>query len=504
MILKAFLKHEILNLLKSRRVYLTVLLFLVLFASVFVVRVMDYQRQINNYLADVRQADEAMLNPSNYSHINPRAIHQPAIFSIYNQGFLFNRVINIVFYDPITSSVAYNEERNLLFSENNKLDITFLITFFLSLFTLLISYDSVNGEKQTGTLRILLTFPIKRQSFILKKILGIFIFVAIAFTIPYTLSLICLMLIYANLLTSFFFLSAFFYWFLVILFIFFFSLLGILLSVSTVYPSRSLVYCLLTWMLLCIVLPTSWNYIISPKLFDDRIDQLIQIYDDKLAEANTIYNKPPQEINFFSGKFVRISYRQSAEFEISCFQGEYEHFYLFLKYIYDTYYPASREVEHAIDNVIRMRINIEKTKSRVFFFNPIVLFNGISNDISGNSRSDYLEFLNKGRAIRENLVNTGFRDGWLFNYGFLALTADENLLGKREDFDFRNFGKIDTIIADAEPFTFDMPIIMRYDQPNPTFGEIFSRIAVVLTIFVASILALWILTWYRFMKFDVR
>ena len=514
MILKAFLKHEILNLLKSRRVYTTVVMFLLLFASVFTVRVIDYQRLLNQYLTDVREADEANLDLMNYSFINPRAIHRPLVFSIYNQGFQFNRVISIRFYEPIVNSISLNEERNMFLTDNNQLDITFLITFFLSLFILLISYDSVNGEKQTGTLRLLMTYPIKRQSYILKKILGVFIFVSIIFTIPYVLSLLCLVFIYTGLLTSSFFLSAFFYWFLVMLFIFFFCLLGIFVSVCTTNPNRSLVYCLLVWLMFSIILPISWKYIVSPQLFDNQMAQVRQIRDDKAAEAHRRLVEVPEEAQIFrlDGAMNRNSGYGHSMFTTG-FERAYITLYAFLRYLNESYFPAAREVEFARDNILRKQINIDNIKNMVFFFNPIVLFNDIGAKIAGNSRADYLRFLHDGRAVRDDFINLGVREGWVFDYRFFAQYADRSLWFDYEDELMMLFNSGDqdaiwerfgAIHESAELFSFEMPVYRRYEQPNYSFGEIFVRIAAVLGLFVVGILGLWVCTWYKFIRYDVR
>ena len=108
--LNILLKHELLNLLKSKRVYWTIVLFLILFASVFSVRLMDYQKQINQYIADVRMNDEQMQEARNFSFLNPRAIRQPIIFSIYNTGHRSSRVVSIQYFEPITQTISLNEE----------------------------------------------------------------------------------------------------------------------------------------------------------------------------------------------------------------------------------------------------------------------------------------------------------------------------------------------------------------------------------------------------------
>jgi len=513
MLLKAFIEHEIMSLLKSRRVYWTVILFFLLFVSVFAVRVIDYQKQINQYLADVQDADLLMQNPINYSHISPRAIHRPLIFSIYNQGYKFGRIINIQYYQPIDRTHRQNEASVAFGITRNQLDITFLITFFLSLFVLLISYDCVNGEKQTGTLRLLLTFPIKRQSFILKKILGVFIFVAVSITIPYVLSLVCLIFIYTNLLSSSFFLSAFFYWFFMLLFIFFFSLLGILLSVCSSYPSRSLVYSLLVWILFSVILPVSWDQIVAKRLFDNEFTKLHQINIDKKGQFNRkwaeIIAETKVDNSFYNNVYYDNYYHRVYVWGM---RHTYKRWYKLLELFNSELYPASKEIENATDNIIRYGIFTNNVKNGVFFFNPIILFSDISSTIAGNRADDYLKFLQSGRGIRDDLISLGAREGWLFDYRFIALYIDEFMLDP-EDYWWEKlytigFGEaykeMRVVAEEGGRFSFDMPFIRSYEPPNPSLGEMFSRIALVLMIFVASIMTLFVLTWYKFMRYDVR
>ncbi|MCL1827089.1 MAG: ABC transporter permease [Candidatus Cloacimonetes bacterium] len=508
--LKIFLKHEIQNLLKSRRIFLTVIMFLLLFVSIFVVRAIDYQKQINQYLTDVQQSDELMENPTNYSHLNPRAIHRPLVFSIYNRGFTFDRVIDIRFFMAITQSKTLNEEYNPHYSGSNNLDITFLVTFFLSLFILLISYDSVNGEKQSGTLRLLMTFPIKRQSFILKKILGVFIFVMITFTIPYILSVFALMFIYTNLLTASFYLSVFFYWFLVMFFVFFFSLVGILISLCSTNPNRSLVYSILVWLLFSIILPISWSNVISAKLFDKDIATLQQnnaLKRDYLQKILDEYGSTVSENTYvmnWGGYFNNLGI---IEFEEST-----PTLYNRLKFLTEEYTPVLHEVEQTIDEIRRKYNSIESLRNWIFFFNPVVLFSDISNKIAGNTRSDYMKFISDARDIQSDLVSLGIREGWLLDYRYYTTINEQDLVGSI----YAVLEQVETIgwdaaadelqsrVETATPFTFDMPHIKVYQQPNPLFEEIFMKIFSVLAMFVVSILLLWVATWRLFMRYDVR
>ena len=502
------LKHEILNLLKSKRIYSTVIMFLLLYVSIFVVRTIDYQKQLNQYIDDVRLNEDGIQSATNFSYLNPRAIQQPIIFSIFNEGHKIARVLNIRYYEPITTPMSLNEEENMFFIENSQLDITFLVTFFLSLFILLISYDSINGEKRVGTLRIIMTYPLKRQYFILKKTLGVFIFVAFTFTLPYLLSLVSLMVIYANLLTVNLFLSAFFYWFLVMMFILFFSLLGIFISCCTTNPNRSLVYSLLIWIMFSIVLPISWDYILSPKLYNDKINQLWKIHQDKWRiYSSSMWSENP----YWSGNYFQYSgegfYNSIVFADVETHATRLQ----LQKFIYENTYPHTSDVEQSRDDFERLRINIENTRNWIFFYNPIVLFQNLSMKITGNSRDDYIKFMHSTRELRNEIVNLGITEGWLLDYRFNAIYEEEYQTIDFEDliieFDY-DYDKLSDYIEDftnnAKKYEIQLPVFRRYEQPVYTFGEIFNRIWVYLALFVSSILVLWVMTWAKFMKYDVR
>jgi len=504
------LKHEILNLLKTGRVYLTIITFLLLFMTVFTVRVMDYQKTLNQYIADVRINDEQLQAAENFSFLNPRAIQQPIIFSIYHEGFNFSRVVDIIFYNPIIQTTSLHTEINILDRENSKLDITFLITFFLSLFILLITYDSVNGEKQNGTLRLFMTYPLKRQNFIIKKVLGVFVLVIFTFTIPYLLSMICLIVKYSTLLSVSFFHSIFFYWFVVMLFVFSFSLLGVLISCFTSNPNRSLVYSLLIWFLLIIILPISWDYIVSPRVYKNRLDNLQINYQVKLREFNQAMNNPPEGSNPREGDWAYLDGYFYNTTVLSLFSNGYEGRLNFQKYVYDFVFPISKEVEMSMDELLRVRINKDKIRTRAFFYNPVVLLNDLATKITGNSREDHLRFLQDSRGLRNEIINQGIYEGWLWDNRFFARfdrDIDDTIVNDffAGNLDFDGFySALMNFLEHTPRFEMEVPNLSRYEQPNQTFSEIFQYIVPNLAFFMLIIIVLWVVTWQVFLKYDVR
>jgi ABC-type transport system involved in multi-copper enzyme maturation permease subunit len=304
-----------------------------------------------------------------------------------------------------------------------------------------------------------------------------------------------------------FLLSAFFYWFLVMLFIFFFALLGILISTMTAYPNRSLVYSLVAWLLLTIILPVGWDYIVAPSLYKEQINQLNRNLEDKQAHAKYLFENPPEEANF-RDRTVSLFLR-AGEFYHCGFWGTneaYQVYNRFQRYMYDTYYRASREVEQANDAVILKYLQLEKLENWVFFFNPVVLFNSMSLKLTGNSQLDYLKFLQDSRSVRDDLVNLGIQEGWLLDYRYFGAYREEDNVGWAKDYDSKDklYDKVRELANTRENYSIQTPTFRGYEQPIFTFGEIFERIWQYMALLVGSIVVLWVVIWWRFMRYDVR
>ena len=145
--------------------------------------------------------------------------------------------------------------KNLLYDIFQTPDFVFVVMVITSLLTLLFVFDSVCGEKQVGTLKLLMSNSVPRDIVLLGKWIGSYVSVVLPFSVAafggfvyvYTSGAITigsedltvLVLIY---LVSLIYISAFF-------------ALGIMISVFTHQPSTSLLVCLLVWIGWILVIP---------------------------------------------------------------------------------------------------------------------------------------------------------------------------------------------------------------------------------------------------------
>jgi len=141
------------------------------------------------------------------------------------------------------------------------LDFLFIVTIIMSLLAMLFSHDAIAGERQNGTLRLVISNSISRTNILLGKFIG-----GIAsLIIPFILALLVgALYISVNpaiqwdgsawaelvLLTA-----------ASIIFITLFYLLGLMISAFSRYSSTSILNCLFLWVLLILVIPNVCIYI---------------------------------------------------------------------------------------------------------------------------------------------------------------------------------------------------------------------------------------------------
>lgn len=515
---REFLKHELRSLLKSQRVIWVTTVFAILFFVIFFLRVDFLQKQINQYIQNIEMTEKALNSSINYSFINPRAIRKPKLFSVYNGGFTgdYGDVINTKYFLPITKAEVLNSESNDFYNDTIKMDISFIVTFFLSLLVFLIAYDSVNGEKESGTLRILMTWSFKKILFLYKKILGIFIFVFFVFSLPYILSALMLVVRFGDFITTGFLISYFLYWISVALFIAVISLFGILCSLITRNSNRSLVYSLFIWLLLTIILPVSWDYFIAENIFKNKIalhTNNFRIYTSELI--NVLKNKP-DEAN--PDKVGHWNWNGGYHYDVNVIGHRWtnEVHRNYMSYIYEYYYPVVKKLEHENLQIVLLKNQREVFKSSIMFFNPVIVFQTLANFISGSSQRDYYQFLNDGINIRDSLIDKGVREKWLFKNDFFYSTYPEHPMPFWPDFveelnreitedDGRAFNELMMeTYKNTPPYKFNLPEIRRYEQREIILSEVYKNVLLYYLIFIICLIFLLIFSSRLFINFDVR
>ncbi len=249
---KAIVRKEILGNILSFRFVVTLALLLVVVPVTTFVLTSDYLKKVSD--ASLRRAETETYLRS-YGH--------------------FNRISNILQAQmpPLASEVlvrGLSADVNLSEFDDDPLpvmfplvDLVFVVTILMSLVALIFAYDAVSGEKEDGTLKLMLANGLARPQVILAKIAG----GGLTLLVPYAMSLVVGLLVILvhpgvgwssadwgalGLITVG-----------TVLYVMLFYALGVFISARHQTSSASIMTSLLVWVLLVLVVPSLSPYIAS-------------------------------------------------------------------------------------------------------------------------------------------------------------------------------------------------------------------------------------------------
>ena len=191
-----------------------------------------------------------------------------------------------------------------------KIDWTFVIGYVLSLIALLFTFDAISGEREHGTLRLMLACSIPRHTVLIGKFLG----ALVSINIPFVLAVLANLLVISTSNTVQLGDDA---WgrlgiilLIAVLYTSLFLALGLLISARVSQSAVSLVILLLTWVIFVVFVPSTLasiaGHFSSPmstdelwKHRDGLYERRWERYDAYLSETSE-----PSKITQFKGKHV--------------------------------------------------------------------------------------------------------------------------------------------------------------------------------------------------------
>lgn len=140
-------------------------------------------------------------------------------------------------------------------------DFRFVVGVIFSLLALLLSYDAVNGEKQSGTLKLILTNPVSIRNLLLAKWASLNVVLALAFLVAFLLSLGMALLSPTVTLTGAGLLHLLGIVMVSLLYMAVFVTLGLLVSTLFREPYPAVATALLLWVVVIFIVPGAAPYL---------------------------------------------------------------------------------------------------------------------------------------------------------------------------------------------------------------------------------------------------
>ena len=275
-------KKEILSHLLSQRFAACTILAVVLMVANGVLTNQTYVHKKASYLKQRTTEDNKLHEITYYSALGsdelstinetipkaaPRALRLPRPLQVFAQGAerQLGQAVKVLLFE-----VPYQAEEVSPFQSSNPylaifafFDMVYIFQLVLGLLAILIASETISGEKEDGTLRLMLTTNVSRAQVLVGKILAGLTTLAIPAALGFILLTILLLgtenievgiseWVRVGLLFA-----------LSLLYLLVFYLIGLAISCATHRSATSLIYALFTWALLAIVLPNSISALLN-------------------------------------------------------------------------------------------------------------------------------------------------------------------------------------------------------------------------------------------------
>lgn len=215
----------------------------------------EYRASLDQYHAANALVKQEMREARGWMALSNRVYREPDPMQIFVSGVHndVGRLSGISTWEPVKlSASAYSDDP--IFALFRFIDFTFIVQVVLTLFAILFTYDSINGERESGTLQLMLSNPVPRAKVITAKFAGAWLGLVVPIAIPVLLG-VSLLLVYRVPMTAEHWVRLAFLAGASLLLFTFFIAFGILVSAVTRRSNISFLVCLVSWVALVLIVP---------------------------------------------------------------------------------------------------------------------------------------------------------------------------------------------------------------------------------------------------------
>ena len=258
--LTTLIRRELLDNLMTFRFAVAVFIMLLLVVANTAVLLKDYEQRLMYYDDSVKMHQQHLRDKKTYSAGEVRIDRPPNPLSIFNAGFdkrVGNRVQVSHTYVPSLWDAGRHGANNPFMDMFGLMDIVSIFEVILSLLALIFAYDTLAGEYERGTLRLVLTSHVRRGHILFAKYISAMLCLLVPLLISLLLAVILLtttpsislntndfLRIGGIILASVAYLSVFY-------------LIGLLISVATRRTSTALMLSMFVWGFLVLIYPNT-------------------------------------------------------------------------------------------------------------------------------------------------------------------------------------------------------------------------------------------------------
>ena len=189
------IRRELLDNLMTFRFAAAVFIMLLLVVANTAVQIQDYERRLVDYNTAVKTHHQQSREKKTYSAGKFDVDRPPNPLSIFNIGMdkqLGNQVEVYFGFVPTLWDAKMHGSDNPIMNIFSSIDIAFIFKVVLSLLALIFAYDTLAGEHERGTLRLVLTHPVRRGHILFAKYMSAMVCLLVPLLMSVSLGVILL------------------------------------------------------------------------------------------------------------------------------------------------------------------------------------------------------------------------------------------------------------------------------------------------------------------------
>lgn len=369
----------------------------------------DYNLRLGTYQAKVTERQNQLRQVQVYSRLQPTITRPPEPLSILDQGYdaRLGTDVNINIYEVPFEAVGENRGNEFM-SEFRGLDVTSIVIVVLGLLALLMTFDAVIGEKEDGTLKLIMSNQISRTTLLLGKYLGGLTTLCLPLFISLIVGLL-IILFHAQIRLSgsdWLRIGGVFASYMVYLSVM--LLVGMLISMLARRSSVSLMLCVFFWLVAVFILPNAATSFASDVIGIKTSQQTInsQVAELTREREQLVERTRDPFLDKFTGYSPGLNNRG--------LRGAVLHRYGHPIY-YDTAakyyaYDAEQGMVYA-QRVFNVRKQYDsqltqagEVEAGISYISPAYLLKRVAESFAGTSVEDYDRFLNYCQSYRDQFI----------------------------------------------------------------------------------------------------
>jgi ABC-type transport system involved in multi-copper enzyme maturation permease subunit len=393
----------------------------------------DYQQRLRTYHENVARNEAELREVKVYMNITPTIFRLPSMLSVFSEG-LEKRIgesvtIELDKVPEMKAAAAQGNPYQAIFAV---FDTLLIFKIVIGVLALLVAYDAISGERERGTLKLVLSGTTRRYEVLLAKLMAGLLVLVVPVTIVFILGLIILLSFPLVDLTGSDWVRIGLMYLASLVFTSVMYNMGLLFSCLTKRSSISLVLGLFLWIIFAVVIPNGSVYLAaemrqlqSPEKKEAQIMALQQDYQTELDE-NRIKSPSQRSASDARDAFGR-GYKRLLDKSYLEYLRESNRLQYPIKIKY-----AGRfwEVEHSYFNSLHEQKNLADTLSRI---SPISLYENVMSALAGTDIAMFQRFVDGVRAYRADILEYvhSKTKGFSSSSFFTPCTNDEVEQGER-------------------------------------------------------------------------